>query len=303
MSTGKVVVREDLLSPTVGFKRILVATDFSSGSRAALDCALGLGRHFQSKIYVVHVISSGALQYVSPEGSGEALRQAKAFAADEMQRLVQSARCAESVEQVILHEGRVWPTLQEFVESNSIDLVALGTHGRTTEKKQLLGSVAEEIFRLAECPVLTVGAHLEKQIVARGGVRKVLFATNLKPHAERAAPYARLLERKQEARLTVVHVVEDQSDAHKEGHEIVREFIVKRLQRSQPGEFPARCAPDFQVRFGEASEEILKAAEEDDSDLIVLGLGARDGASGQLPSQVAYKLVCRSPCPVLTIRR
>src|SRR5947209_16810623 len=72
-----------------------------------------------------------------------------------MRRLVEDAGCAGMVHEEILSGGGVWPLLQEFVKGHAIDLLALGTHGRTAAKKQLLGPVAEEIFRLAKCPTLT----------------------------------------------------------------------------------------------------------------------------------------------------
>lgn len=302
MSTGRVITISHPANPAVQFQRILVATDFSAGARAALDCALGIARRYQSKVYLVHVIPAEVLQYVSPEGSEEVIEQAKKFAAREMRRMVEDANCAGIVHEEILCGGGVWPLLQDFGKKHAVDLVAIGTHGRSAAKKRLLGPVAEEIFRLAECPILTVTAHSEKPALAADGVRRILYATNFKPHSERAAACAHSLEREHGAKLTVLHVVEDQLQSGGGGQGIIRDFILRRLRKGLPAECVGNCEPEFQVRFGEPGEQILSAAHEQHSDLIILGLRAGVHTEGQLPSAIAYKVVCQAPCPVLTSR-
>ena len=303
MYTDRVVAKEDPAAPVIEFQRILIATDFSLGARSALDYALGMARKLQSKIFLVHAIPSVVSQYVSPEATEEVIQSAKDFAGKQMHRLVEEAGCANLIQTEILCYGAIWPQLQDFAKTNGIDLVVLGTHGQTVAKKQLLGPVAEEIFRLAERPILTVGARAETAEVGREGVRRILYATNFKPHAERAAPFAYALEREQNAQLTVLHVVEEPIATPKAGHEIVEDFMVQRMKRGIPSICVGKCEPAFQVRFGDPAEEILALARAERSDLIVLGMRSGKDAAGLLPSAVAYKLACQSPCPVLTIRR
>lgn len=302
MSTNRLSSTGRLANPAVQFQRILVATDFSAGARAALDCALGVARRYQSKVFLVHVIPAEVLQYVSPEGSEEMMQQARKFAAREMQRAVENADCEGMVHQEILCGGRVWPLLEEFGKKHDVDLVVVGTHGRSAVKKQLLGPVAEEMFRLAECPILTVTAHTEKPMLAAEGVRRLLYATNFKPHSERAAAYAHSLEREHGARLTVLHVVEDQLQSQESSQGILRDFMLRRMKKGLPAECLGNCEPEFQVRFGDPGEQILSVAREQHSDLIILGLRAAVQTDGQLPSAIAYKLVCQATCPVLTTR-
>ena len=302
MFTGRVTTSGDLANPVALLQRILVATDFSAGARAALGCALGIARRSQSKVYLVHVIPAEVLQYVSPESSGEAIQQARKFAAQEMRRLVEDADCAGMVHQEILSGGGVWTLLREYVKGQAIDLVVLGTHGRSAAKKQLLGPVAEEIYRLAECSTLTVGARSEDSALAANGVQHILYATNFKPHSERASAFAQSLEREHGAKLTVLHVVEDQLQPRESGRGIIRDFMLKRMRKGLPPACVGKCEPEFQVRFGDPGEQILSLAREQQSDLIILGLRAGMPADGQLPSAIAYKIVCQSACPVLTTR-
>lgn len=300
MSAGRVAVKSGSPNPVVRFERILVATDFSVGALAALDYALRIARSFQSKIYLVHAIPTSFLNYVSSEASDEIVQHAKRFAGKKMQQLVKEAGCAGTVEEAILSGEAVWPALHEFIETHSVDLLVLGTHGRVARKRQLLGPVAEEIFRLAECPVLTVGT--QAQAVEHPEQTRILFATNFKPHAEHAAPFAYALEREQKAEMTVLNVVEEPQDSPAGGHGIVRDFMVNRMRRGMPASCVGNCEPAFQVRFGDAAEQILQLAREEQSSLIVLGMRAGKDVAGRLPSAVAYRLACQAPCPVLTIR-
>jgi nucleotide-binding universal stress UspA family protein len=302
MSTDRAIAISHLANPAVQFQRALVATDFSAGARAALDCALGIARRYNSKIFLVHVIPAEVLQYVSPEGSEAVIQQAKQFAVREMRRLVEDADCRGMVHEKILCGGGVWPLLNDFGKKHDVDLVVLGTHGRSVLKKQLLGPVAEEIFRLAECPIMTVTARAEKPALAADGVRRIVYATNFKPHSERAAAYAHSLEREHGAKLTVLHVVEDQLQSRESSQGILRDFILRRMRKGLPAECVGDCEPEFQVRFGDPADQILSVAREEHSDLIIMGLRAGVHVDGQLPSAIAYKLVCQATCPVLTTR-
>jgi nucleotide-binding universal stress UspA family protein len=302
MSKSRTAASEALVSPEVKLQRILVATDFSVGALEALEFASGLAERFESKIFLVHAIPSGVLRYVAPAGLEDAIRQAKNFAAEEMQRLVNKAGCANRVQQEILCGDGVWPMLQQFAAAQDVDLIVLGTHGRTAANKRLLGPVAEETFRLALRPVLTVGPRSESPAEVFPQIRRILYATNFKPHAERAASFAYALEREHGARLTVLHVVEESGSGPEGGDEMVRDFLMQRLKKGIPASYAEKADPAFQVRFGEPGDEILALAREERSDLIVLGVRAGKVGPGHLPSAIAYKLACQSPCPVLTIR-
>ena len=108
----------------------------------------------------------------------------------------------------IMHRGGVWEELQEIVFEKQIDLVVIGTHGRRGIEKLLLGSVAERVFRHADCPVLTVGPHsyLEGGVECNG-IPTYLFATDFGEPFLGALPYAVSLAKGTKAKLVLVHVV------------------------------------------------------------------------------------------------
>jgi nucleotide-binding universal stress UspA family protein len=302
MSSGSITGRSDQVRSGGPFQRILAATDFSQTAGLALDHAHALARQFQAKLYLVHVVPK-ELYFVPPASSSDTIARAKQYAQQELQKLAVSASLYDVAHQKILGEGQVWPTLQEIIQSEQIDLVVVGTHGRTSNKKLALGSVAEEIFRMTDCAVLTVGRRAKVPKGATAEFRKLLFATNFKPHAERAASAAYFLEREHGAHLSVLHVVEDANEGSPVGNTILRDFLVNRMRKTMPTACLNRCEPDFVIRFGEPGGEILQTATECGAHLIVLGLRPPEKLAGYLPSAVAYRIACQALCPVLTLRR
>jgi len=156
---------------------------------------------------------------------------------------------------------------------------------------------------MADCAVLTVGRQSKVAKGATAEFRKLLYATNFKPHAGRASSAAYFLEREHAAQLSVLQVVEDANEGSPEGNTILRDFLVNRMRKTMPVACLNRCEPDFLIRFGEPGEEILKTATECGANLIVLGLRPPEKLAGYLPSAVAYRIACQASCPVLTLRR
>jgi nucleotide-binding universal stress UspA family protein len=303
MSTGSVTVRDDLTSPVVDFSRILVATDFSEGARAALECVLAIARSFKSKIHLVHVIPAQLLNYVPPESSIETIGNAKLYGARELERHAAAVDWGDVPHETHLLQGPIWPTLCEMIQTHQIDLIALGTCGKSNQKFTL-GSVAEKVFRAADIPTLTAAPREGQTDTAKTELLRLLFATNFKPHAERTGSVAYSLERRLNAQIAALHVVEESSSliaADRQG--IVRDFLVKRMRRGVPQASRQNREPEFLVRFGDPAEQILAAAANANSDLIIVGLRTSTKYAGLLPSPTAYKLVCQSLCPVLTHRK
>lgn len=302
MSSNSVTGRSDQVRSGEPFQRILVATDFSRTAGFALDYAHVLAKQFRAKLYLVHAVPQ-EMYFVPPESASDTIAKAKQYAQKELRELATSAGLGNVAHEEILSQGSVWQALQEIIQSEQIDMVVVGTHGRTSNKELALGAVAEEIFRMADCAVLTVGRQAKPANGATAEFWNLLYATNFKPHAERASSTAYLLERKHPAHLSVVHVVEDVNEGSPGGNTILREFLVNRMRKTMPAACQYRCEPDFLIRFGEPGEVILQTAAECGANLIVLGLRRTEKLAGYLPSAVAYRIACQAPCAVLTLRR
>lgn len=137
---------------------ILCPTDFSACSDLALDFAIDLARRLGAKIRLLHVFQ--VPPYVGWEDGSMALASVELFRElrervdEQLQDLLERCRRAgvnASAEQL---EGPPYVRIAEL--SDQVDLVVMGTHGRTGLPRLLLGSVAERVIRMAKCPVISV---------------------------------------------------------------------------------------------------------------------------------------------------
>ena len=286
----------------LALRNILFATDFSTSSETALRYAVAIARRYDSHLHVTHVIRPDTYQLVPPEATALVLGQARRYAEQEMANLLISGRLRSVAHQVLLGRGGVWPVLAEMSERHGIDLVVVGTHGRTGIRKLLLGSAAEEIFRMAVTPVLTVGPRVSSHPPREVGLRSILLAVDLTPISERAAAYAISLAQEHQAKLTLLHVVRDAVESTPQNEALLKEYFVRRMQAMVPEEATLWCDPEFAVEFGDAADNILRLAGEHEVDLIVLGVRRTATFAGHLPPATAYKIVCQAQCPVLTVR-
>lgn len=143
------------------FTRILVPTDFSSHSAAALDYARGLARRFGAKVHLLHVVEDQLVtgpfgaEFGVPHPPGTLtvlLDEARAA-------LEESLTDEDRLELHVTGEavvGTVAKTIVRYAAENGFDLIVMGTHGRGGISHLVMGSVAEHVVRSAPCPVLTV---------------------------------------------------------------------------------------------------------------------------------------------------
>lgn len=286
-------------------KNFLFLTDFSEPSEAAIPFVLALAREYEAKVHTLHVLTPVALAYASPESAVATIEGLEQGAHVEMQRL-DSHLTGVTHENILVRDQSVWPAVQQLLNERHIDLVILGTHGRTGAVKLLLGSVAEEIFRRARVPALTIGPAVRKGTHGGGKFHRVLYATDFTPEAQAAAPYAVSLAEENQARLLLLHVMRDPSD--KRFDQTAQNSVANvmhQLYELVPECAESWCRPEATVRFGSPADRILEAARDMDADLIVLGVrdpGRRLGAATHLERAVAHKVVAHAGCPVLTIR-
>lgn len=142
-------------------RRILFCTDFSENSKPALRVAIDYARTLGSELVIFHVINSSQLGYPSLEQGMPVDIQA---ALENIQESVNKAlelivkECRDSVESVRSASKIGSPAYEiaRFAEENAISLIVMGTRGLTGLKHILMGSTAENVVRIADCPVLTV---------------------------------------------------------------------------------------------------------------------------------------------------
>jgi nucleotide-binding universal stress UspA family protein len=308
---------EEKLEIVVAIKNILFATDFSEISEAALPYVTALSLRYGSTVHVAHVLPEATFVRPSPVDPvlfGSIYEQAHSGAQEKIQRL--SDRLRGFPHKTHIRHGKVSDVLSGIIREQAIDLLVVGTHGRTGLGKLIMGSAAEEIFRLAPCPVLTVGprvAGLEQVMEARRHhdlppvqvkFRRILYATDFQPESAKTVSYATSLAREFDARLTLLHVIEDYGDRlHQRPGPI--DSALRKLEELVPDDAGLRYRPEVVAEFGVPAELILQTAAEYDADLIVLGVRSAAGhlgAATHLGGSTAHKVVASANSPVLTVR-
>jgi nucleotide-binding universal stress UspA family protein len=288
--------------PRIGLRNILFATDLDLSAQAAQFCALDLARRYGAALYTVNVLPH--LPFV--EATEPDPEQIKAAAEQKLAALAEPFKGIKHKE--LVEQGEVPEVLSRLIGEYDIDLVVIGTGARTGLQKLLLGSVAEEVFRTAACPVLTVGPHVTHWEID-GDLRHILFATDFGPESVHALPYALSLAESNRARLTLLHVapepgvplvepepgtmpILDPSEVMASGE--------KRLRALIPEGVELWHKPEYLVQFGRPAETILRSSAQD-VDLIVLGVKRPAALTKHLGAGVAYKIACEAFCPVLSV--
>jgi nucleotide-binding universal stress UspA family protein len=179
-----------------------------------------------------------------------------------------------------------------------------GQDGRGGIKKLVLGSVAEEIADSAYCPVLTVGPHISSKLGPELKRRGTLYATDLLPGSARALKYALWVVEHEHGHLTLLRVLKMPTDVPSGYPEAERDTATKRLAELLPPETTLSVETEFIVEIGSAAEHILKVAEDQGADLIVMGPHRTScpGISAHLPWATPHQVLCRARCAVLTVR-
>ena len=135
----------------VPVKRILVPTDFSETSDAALKYGIGLAQAFSAQLYLLHVPKTGVnFEADFPMVQFETAPQ------ERLETLVGEQEARQLRPEYALRIGAPSDEIVRYAGYREIDLIVMGTHGRSGMPHMLMGSVAEKVLRTAPCPVLTV---------------------------------------------------------------------------------------------------------------------------------------------------
>ena len=142
---------------TTTFTNILVPTDFSPGSRLALDYAIRLADRLGASIHLLHVLEDPAptAMWTQAYVDLSAIRKERRCGARQvMNSILQQIAPAHVTDEIV--SGFVAQTIASVAADRGSDFIVMGTHGRTGLAHVLVGSVAEQVMRTAGCPVLTV---------------------------------------------------------------------------------------------------------------------------------------------------
>ena len=144
----------------ISLNRVLVATDFSEPSMAALRYGRGLAAAFHAALHVVHVVPDSMALPWATMADGLAMadvqKQWEREARERLEQLIPENERPGLAVRLVTLAGDPVRQMTAYAADHDVDLLVLGTHGRGPLSHLVLGSVAERIVRTAPCPVLTV---------------------------------------------------------------------------------------------------------------------------------------------------
>ena len=298
-------------------RRILCPLDFSRFSRHALDQAVALARETGAEVSVLHVFTFAPVAQSVTAGATipmEPMRldpSARGALQSELATFVGDVDTAGISLTTTLFEGDAVTRILDRATDWNADLIVMGTHGRSGFERLLLGSVAEKVLRKAPCPVLTVPPRV---LTADHGLAfaRILCPIDFSAASLRALEYASGLAAPQGPGIVALNIIELFAESGGMRDELaldtpdfraeLRRTALGRLHDAIPEALRARCPIREVVTMGKAWKEILRAATEEDADVIIMGVAGRSAADLLLFGSTTQHVVRQAACPVLTIR-
>ena len=287
-------------APTLRVRTILVPTDRSACAERAYAPAAELAAWTGARVRVVHVSEYGHPIPAAPAP----------VTWDDVTRGLHLPLAHTPpggpilVEEVAAAYASTAGALLACARTHGADLIVIGTNGRRGLARMVLGSVAEEVVRRAECPVLTVPCT---DAPADG---PVLAAVDFSEGSREALRHAKALAAERGVALHVVHVVDWPTSPPPYLVDVGLPALPDLLARAE-ADLDAFVAEEpgldvvtsVRLRVGSLAAYILvEVAEEIGAGLIVISTHGRTGMNRLLMGSVAERIVRTAPCPVLTVR-
>jgi nucleotide-binding universal stress UspA family protein len=296
----------------VSINRILCPIDFSDFSLDALRHGLRLAQWYSARLSLLHVYQvSQPLSVENPPGS------VPVFVPADPNEIAKEVRrfCAPLVEpsgqnvEVIVTPGDAAREIRTEAERVPSDQLLLGTHGRSGFERLFLGSVTEKVLRSTRVPVLTIPPPVREP--GSPLYKTILCPLEFSPASIRALEYALSLAKEADARLILLHAIEDvlgDAGARRHGHLSVSEYYrqleddaVTRLRAVVPDEARVWARPEERVVNGRAHQEILKVVGDEQVDLVVMGVQGKGVVNRLVFGSTTHRVIREAGCPVLTL--
>lgn len=292
---------------------ILIARDYSSVSDRALAYGLDLAARTGAALHLLHAEVLHVLEDQEEEGATptdgvdrlrEELRDAEGLSAEALDSV--------SVVGAVRRDVAPAPAILQYASEEDVDLIALGTHGRRGPSRILLGSVAEEVVRRADQPVLTVrDVEGEEPSPIPKPIERILVPVDFSEYSQEAVRYAKEWAALYGAQVDVLHVIEETLHpafyvgGYRSIYDVQPNIEEKALAKMDTFVDEAD-GPDVETELhvgpGKAPSKISDVADELDADLVCMSTHGRTGMERFLLGSVAEKVVRHVRCPVLTIK-
>lgn len=293
--------------------RILYPVELTADTHHGLATAGGLARRFDAELLLAHAIDFPYpyLNQISVSFDLEAYyRETEKAFGDRLEAL--AATVAPGVRtRALLLRGDPAGAIVQAIEDEDADLVVMPTHARTGFVRLLVGSVTEKVVRLSPAPVLIVPPSEER--TGELAPRKILVPTDFSDRSDRALEPALELAASFDADVLMLHVVTigEADPANPDwGFPAIPEQHVEEAVKAAREQLESRTGGVASgvrvatrlVRGFDAAEEIVRVAQEEDADLVVMATHGHTGLMRVLLGSTTAKVIRHLQRPLLTIK-
>lgn len=280
-------------------EKVLYPTDLSRTSLNAVPMAAHLAKIHGADLHMLHVYVLHALVNTdeNPPFPGE----------KEARRILEEAVPELAWNRVFHHVTRdiaAAPAILGFAEAEDVDLIVMASHGRRGIRRMLLGSVAEEVVRLSDRPVLVI--RNTETLLAEKGFQRVLVPVDFSNNAEAALKYGRELAATWNAELDVIHVLERPQYSDMQYPEPIKVADLRAYAEDRMQALIQTIDPGIKLRStivaGYTADEIINEADRLDGTLVVMPSHGLRGMERMLLGSVTERVLRRAQSPVMVLR-
>lgn len=278
-------------------KKILVPTDFSKEAGIATDLAFDVAKKSGADLILFHVIeensSSGSFnveaQVATKETGIDRLFMIKLIekSKKQLQKAVSDPRLSSVRVDGQLRVGNPFHGMKTIIAEQKVDLVIMGTAGKSGVTGLVIGSNTDKVIRSAHCPVLTV-----QKKPATSDFKNIAFATSMSANEE---VFAKIVKRTQQIYGSTIHLVRINTPGDFQRDYIVKQYMEKFAKKLLLKNFTMNIFNDLSVEEG-----VIRFADQIDADLIAMATHGRSGFAHVIAGSVAEEVASHSTRPVLT---
>jgi nucleotide-binding universal stress UspA family protein len=298
----------------IRIRKILFPTDFYPCANQALDQALFLAGKYGAELHMFHAIVLHKDDPHNPAHHFPDLDQVYdrllELARTEMEAAVESHKTSGiEIKQIQTRGIAAADAVLDYAEENDVDLIVMGTHGRRGLGHLFLGSVAQEVVRFARCPVLTIREAEKPRLIQDR--KRILVPIDFSEHSRTAVRYGHEIATVYGGRLQLLHVIEEAVHPlfRRTGktsifdlNPDIREWCETAVEEMITDVAGSEANYETHVIPGYATRDIVKFADENETDMIVIATHGLTGLSHLVLGSVAEKVIRRASCLVLTIK-
>jgi nucleotide-binding universal stress UspA family protein len=277
-------------------KKILVPTDFSKPATIASEVAVDIARRAGAEVVLLHVIEGAAEGSVNIGGETtyggnwedkifnlKLIEKAK----KQITKLTEDSKFEGVKLRTELRLGTPFHGMNAIITEHKVDLVVMGTSGRSDLEQMIIGSNTEKVVRQSHCPVLTV--HNKP---ASKEFKDIVYATSMNKDEE---VFSKIVRRTQQIYDSTVHLVRINTPGNFQRDAVVKKYMQDFAKKLQLKNFTLNVFNDLTEEEG-----IIYFADSINADLVAMATHGRTGFAHVLAGSIAEDVVSHSKRPVLT---